>query len=62
MGRAQRRVMVFQDATVDNVKSIVKRLLSSASMSELTQPGDRYLFLGLAYTELNFVASVVVLR
>lgn len=49
--RAQRRVMIFQQKTGRSVGETVKALIAHAQNFQLTQKGDRYLFLGFDWAE-----------
>lgn len=46
VSRAGHRVMVFQQKTAAEVKTVVERLVSQIQNFQHTQTGDRYLFLG----------------
>src|SRR3954451_9527429 len=57
IGRAKHRVMIFQNA---HVKWILGRLIQEAENFDLTQTGDRYLFLGFQayqFKHFGFVAQ-----
>jgi hypothetical protein len=47
VGRAQHRAMVFQAGSPEKVSALIGKLTDLVATSELTQAGDRYLFLGL---------------
>jgi hypothetical protein len=57
VGRAQHRVMIFQQ---NNVDAIFRRLTEEVRNFSLTQVGDRYLFLGLNWPGGTFKYEVFV--
>lgn len=57
ISRANCRVMVFQDSSKSRLTTTREKLMKLAESSPLTQPGDRYLFLGYSWEKYEFVVS-----
>ena len=59
-GRARHRVMVFQNELPERIDAIVARWVEWVRNYALTQPGDRYLFIGFDHADQKFHPSLFV--
>ncbi len=60
VARAEHRVMIFQQETSQRVGDVAAHLDAQISAFRGTQPGDRYLLLGLDWSTGQFTRKLVV--